>query len=405
MSMTETAVDTPSEFAELGLEPKTSADAILRNADRILGIIEEEADEIERLARLSPRAERVMRAAGVFELGYARHRGGVEGTLRHQVEACAKLSAVDASAGWNVGVLNAGGYYATRLPQEGFDELYGDSLDHPTSGAFHPPGRADVVEGGYMVTGDWGWGSGSYSADYIVGGCLLFKDGKPVTGANGKQALYGMYLPKDAIVIANDWQTLGVRGSGSTSYSVPEPTFVPDRHVFDRNPLDDGGKDPLNKSVHIAFFGLTGICLGVAEHAVRLATDFLRERYAANPDRVDSNMLQCLGEAAVETEFAYAGVRAAADAVDEVLFAPGKALEPLDLARMSTANQQAAIALRRVLNLTSEVAQSSYILDREPLQRVLRDGYSALAHAGTRRAGLQMVAKAHLDTADADWVL
>ncbi|WP_188755815.1 hypothetical protein [Microbacterium album] len=403
--MTDTAAGSALEEDSLGLEPKTTAEAILRNTDRILPVIAEEADEIERIARLTPRAERIMRAAGVFELGFGKHRGGVEATLREQVEATAKVSAIDAGAGWNVGVLNAGGYYATRLPQDGFDELYGDTLDHPTSGAFHPPGRAEVVDGGFMVTGNWGWGSGSYSADYIVGGCLVFKDGQPMPGVSGRQALYGLYLPKEAIVVAHDWQTLGVRGSGSTSYSIPEPTFVPARHSFDREPLDDGDKDPLNKSVHIAFFGLTGVALGVAEHAVRLAAEYLRVRYESSPTRVDANMLQCLGEAASEVEFAYAGVRAAADAVDEVLFTPGRALSPLELARMVTANQQAAIALRRVLNLASEVAQSSYILDREPLQRVLRDGFSALAHAGTRRAGLQMVGKAHVESAATDWVL
>lgn len=404
MSTTDIA-DAMTDVENLGLEPKTSGEAILRNIDRILPVIAEEADETERLARLSPRALRVLRASGAFEMGFGKHRGGVEATLRQQVEASARVSAIDAGSGWNVGVLNAGGYYATRLPQDGFDELFGDTLDHPTSGAFHPPGRAEVVDGGYMVTGNWGWGSGSYSADYIVGGCLVFKDGEPVPGVTGKQALYGMFLPKEAIVAAHDWQTLGVRGSGSTSYSVPEPTFVPARHAFDREPLDDGDKDPLNKSVHIAFFGLTGICLGIAEHAVRLATDYLRVRYGLPHSRVDANMLQCLGEAAAEVEFAWAGVRAAADATDEVLFTPGRALSPVDAARMSTANIQAAIALRRVLNLTSEVAQSAYILDREPLQRVLRDGFSALAHAGTRRAGLQMFGKALVEAEQADWIL
>lgn len=404
MSITET-VETGTELEMLGLEPKTSGAVILRNIDRILPIIAEEADETERLARLSPRAAAALRASGAFEMGFAKHRGGVEATLREQVEASARVSAIDAGSGWNVGVLNAGGYYATRIAQEGFDELYGDSLDHPTSGAYHPPGRADIVDGGYMVSGAWGWGSGSYTADYIVGGALVFKDGEPVQGVTGKQALYGLYLPRESVVFADDWQTLGVRGSGSTSYSVPEPTFVPFHHAFDREPLEDGNKDPLNKSVHIAFFGLTGISLGIAEHAVRVASEYLHERHASKPGRTDSNMLQCLGEAASEVEFAWAGVRAAADATDEVLFTPGRALTPLEAARMMTTNQQAAVALRRVLNLVTEVAQAPYILDREPLQRVLRDGFSALAHAGTRRGGLQMVGKAHADGGSAGWTL
>jgi alkylation response protein AidB-like acyl-CoA dehydrogenase len=405
MTMQDAAAATADEFADLGLEPPTTADAIVRNADRILPVVAEEADESERLARLSPRAERVMRRSGVFELGFARHRGGVEGTLRQQVDVVAKVAAIDAGSGWNIGVLNAGGYYATRIPQDGFDELFGDTLDHPTSGAFHLPGRADVVEGGYMVTGDWGWGSGSYIADYIVGGCLVYDQGEPVIGASGKQALYGMFLPRESIVFAHDWQVLGVRSSGSTSYAIPEPTFIPSRHVFDREPLDSGDKDPLNKSVHIAFLGLTGICLGIAEHAVRLAATYLRERYAANPARSDPGMLQLLGEAATEVEVAYASTRAAADSIDATLFTPGAPLDAFAKGRLSATNAQAGVSLRRVLNLTTEIAQSAYVFDREPLQRVLRDGFVALAHAGTRRMAFQSVGRAHLDSADGAWQL
>jgi alkylation response protein AidB-like acyl-CoA dehydrogenase len=397
-TITTRTASTEATRAEFGLSVPDSAEAIIGNAHAILPVIAEEADEIERLARLSPRAARVMRAAGVFEMAFPAHRGGVEMNLAQQVEITALISAVDASAGWNVGVLNAGGCYAARLGDEAYAELY-PTRDMPTSGAFHPRGRAERVEGGYRVTGQWDWGSGSYTAEHIVGGAEVFENGEPVIGADGKQMHLGLWLPKESIDIAHNWQTLGVRGSGSTSYSISEPAFVPAGHAFDREALDTGDADPLNKSVRITHYALTGVVLGVARHAVQLAGDFVRERLgSADASKIDAATRQALGEAMGEVDFAYAGVREVARLTDEVLWTPGLALTPLQRARMTAANAVAANALRRSMGLCMEIASARYILDVNPIQRVLRDGMSALAHAGTRRAHLAAYAEAALNS-------
>ncbi len=391
------AAATPDSRAEFGLSEPTTADAIIENAHKTLSVAAEEADETERLARLSPRAERALRAAGVFEMGFPAHRGGVEMSLAQQVEVTALFAAVDASTGWNVGVLNAGGYYAGRLGDEAYAELY-PTKDMPTSGAFHPRGRAELVDGGFLVTGAWNWGSGSYTAEHIVGGAEVFRNGEPVAGADGKQMHLGLWLPQESLVIAHDWQTLGVRGSGSTSYSIVEPAFVPSGHSFDREALDDGDAHPLDKSVGVSHFALTGVVLGVARHAVQLAGDFVRERMrSADASKIDAATKQGLGEAMSEVDFAYAGVREVARLTDEVLWTPGLALTAVQRTRMTAANAAAANALRRSMSLCMEIASARYILDVNPIQRVIRDGMSALAHAGTRRAHLGAYASAALE--------
>lgn len=367
----------------IALEAPTSAEAIFRNAEAILPAIAEEADEIERIARLTPRAARLMRAAGVFELAFPAARGGVEATLADQVELTAMFAAVDASAGWNVGVLNAGGFYASRLDDEAYAELY-PTRDRPTSGSFHPRGRAVRVDGGYLVTGEWGWGSGSYTADHVLGSAEVFEqDGTPVLDPEtGKPLHLGLWLPKDAIVVADDWQTLGVRGSGSTSYAIVEPAFVPAGHSFNRDAADNPDAAPMNKTVKLAHYALTGVSLGVARHLVQCAVDALRARGG------DAAAMQALGEAAGEVDFAYAGVRETARITDEIIYTPGRGMTPLEAARMTAANALAAGALQRVLSQVIEVASARYILDVNPIQRVIRDAMSALAHAGTRKKHL-----------------
>ena len=402
--MTMTLPPRTPDADELGLVPPTNAAGVLANAASLLPLIAAEADAIEEAARLTPRAAAAMRAAGVFEMGFPESRGGLEMTLAQQVEVVALVAAVDASAAWNVGVLNAGGVYAGRLGDAAYAELY-PTRDRPTSGSFHPRGRAERVDGGYLVSGRWDWGSGSYLAEHVVGGCMVFDGDEPVIAADGKQMHLGIWLPKDAIVVADNWQTLGLRGSGSTSYSIDEPAFAPADHTFDREASYDPDADPLNKTPKLCHFALGGVVLGVARHLVRLAGEALRTKSATGgAAAIDGALLQALGEAMGEVDFAYGGMRAVAAATDEIIFGSG-VLTPLHEARMTAANAVAAGALRRVLPLCAELVGARYILDVNPVQRVLRDAYGALAHAGTARTHLRAEAVAALGDASVGFTL
>jgi alkylation response protein AidB-like acyl-CoA dehydrogenase len=381
---------------EVELLAPDSARAVLANTRALLPLVAAEADDVERLARLTPRLERAFRAAGVFEMAFPAFRGGLEMTVAQQVEVVAEVAAVDASAGWNIGVLNAGGFYAARLGDAAYAELY-PTRDMPTSGSFHPRGRAQRVEGGYLVTGYWDWGSGSYTAEHVVSGVEVFDGDEPVPGTGGKQMHLGVWVPKDQITFLHNWQTLGVRGSGSTSYEITEPVFVPADHAFDREAEYDQERDPLNRSVKIAHYALTGVSLGVARHLAEMTSDLLAQRIGPRGAAgLDSASLQALGQAMGEVDFAYAGVRAVADMVDDVVFG-GAVLTPLHEARMTAANALSAAALRRVLEVTTEMTGGRLVLDTSPIQRVVRDAYGALAHAGARRAHLGSLAATALE--------
>jgi alkylation response protein AidB-like acyl-CoA dehydrogenase len=388
---------TVSDLAAAGLVPPDSPSAVRGNARAVLSLVAEQADAIEAAGRLTDPVVRAFRAAGFFEMGFPRSRGGLEMRLVDQVSVVAEIARVDASAGWNIAVLGAGGYYAGRLGAAAYRELY-PTRDLPTCGAFHPPGRAERVPGGYLVSGGWDWGSGSYHADHIVGGCLVFDDGQPVLEENGAQRLLGIWLPRDSVRLADNWQTIGVRGSGSTSYAVTEPVFVPAQHTFDRAAAPNAGADPLNKDVKIAHFPLSGVCFGLAQHAVDIALDAVRRR-AGGP--LDSAASQALGAALTEIDFCYAGVLDTARRTDEVIFRPGQRLDAVQTARMTAANAVAGNVLRRVLPLCLELTGARHVFRSHPMERVVRDAATALAHAGTRALHAGALATAVLADPDA----
>jgi alkylation response protein AidB-like acyl-CoA dehydrogenase len=364
-------------------EPLTAKD-VIDNSYAVLRAVRAAADDIEAAGHLTPEIERLFRDAGFFQMGFPAARGGLEMTLEHQIEVVARVSRADGSAGWNVGVLNATGFYAGRLAEEPYAELY-PTRDEPTSGSFHPRGRADRVEGGWMVEGQWDWGSGSYSAQHVLGGCTAFEDGEPVIGPSGSQLLLGVWLPREAITVAHNWKTIGVRGSGSTSYSVTTPVFIPAAHAFDREAPNDGSKDPLNKSVHVGHFGLTGVALGLAQHAVDVVADALRAKLAKGV-KLDAATLQGYGEMVSEVDYTYAGVIEVARRSDEILFEEGRGITEAQVARMTIVQSGTAAMLRRVMAIATEIASASYLFDGHPLERIIRDSYGVYAHGSGRRA-------------------
>jgi alkylation response protein AidB-like acyl-CoA dehydrogenase len=370
-----------------------SASAVRANARAVLGLVAGEADAIESAGRLTDPVLRAFRAAGLFEMGFPRSRGGLEMRLVDQVSVVAEVARVDASAGWNIAVLNAGGYYAGRLGADAYRELY-PTRDLPTAGAFHPPGRAEQVPGGYLVSGNWDWGSGSYHAERIVGGCQVFDGGVPVLEDNGKQRLLGIWLPAGSVRLADNWRTIGLCGSGSTSYAVAEPAFVPAHHAFDREARPNPDADPLNKDVKIAHFPLTGVCLGLAQHAVDIALEAVRRRGDSPPDSATS---QALGGALTEIDFCYAGILDIARRTDEVIFRPGETLDRVQTARMTAANTVAGNVLRRVLPICLDLVGARHVFETHPMQRVVRDATTALAHAGTRATHAGALATAVVD--------
>ncbi|GAA5058753.1 alkylation response protein AidB-like acyl-CoA dehydrogenase [Thermocatellispora tengchongensis] len=368
---------------ETTLRAPESRDAVLANAEAVLDLVAEEAADGDAKGRITERAARALRRAGLFEMGFPARLGGLEMTLADQVAVVAKIARVDAGTAWNVGVLNATGFYAGRLGDEAYHELY-PTRDMPTSGSFHPKGRAQVTDGGYLVTGRWDWGSGSYVAEHIIGGCLVFDGDEPVPAPGGGQLTLGLWLPREAVEHAHNWHTLGVRGSGSSSYSITEPVFIPAKYSFDREAPANPDADPLNKHVTLAFFGLTGVCVGVAQHALDLALAAVRRRVGPSGS-ADATVRRALGQACAEVDMLLAGVTDIAKRTDEIIFTPGRVLTPTQEHRLIATNTMAAETLRRVLDLCVELYGSRYLFDDDPMQRVLRDAWGALAHAGAKR--------------------
>lgn len=359
------------------LEPPRDGAAVLRNIERVLPTVAEQAAECERIGHLTDELRDLLTATGAFRAGFAKTRGGPELSLVEQTRMVELVARSDAGVAWNVAVLAATGFYAGRLPADGYAELY-PHFDLPTAGSFHPRGRAERVDGGYRITGTWSFGSGIHSAAYVLGGSAVFENGAPVLKADGSQLIIGAWFRTDEVEILDDWHVVGLRASGSSGYRVTDH-FVPDRWTFDRYFEPDPHAEPLNKLVDLPFYSMAGIAVGLAQHAVDIATESLRRR-----PEVGERQCAILGEAESLVRAARATVYAGVRRIDEAVFTDGELPTDEDMAR-GDAPVATEIA-RRVVDLCAELSGSRLVYDSFPMEKVIRDLVGLTAHASTWRA-------------------
>lgn len=148
-------------------------------------------------------------AAGGHQVGHAAF-----------MEFAAVLAEVHGSTAWTAMTCNeeAGIASAYLAP----DDLAAIYAEHPAviiSGSGVPHGRATRVEGGWRVTGRWGFVSGCTAADRWV---LV----SMVEGAR-PAAMCAALVPADPNQIDDTWHTTGLRGTGSHHVELDDQ-FVPD---------------------------------------------------------------------------------------------------------------------------------------------------------------------------------
>ncbi|MGC4808502.1 acyl-CoA dehydrogenase family protein [Micromonospora sp. DT233] len=207
---------------------------------RLIGAVRELAPELRRRAEEIEAARELpadllaqLRAAGCFRMFVPRSHGGYEADPHTGLAVLEELARADGSTGWTVMIGAETPHLLALLPRDRFDKLYAQGPDVVVAGGFAPQGRAELADGGFQVTGRWGFASGARHADWIFGNCLLTGDGQPLPGPDGQPGqLRSMLLPAHQVTVPDTWHSLGLRGTGSHDVQV-DWVFCPVEQSFD----------------------------------------------------------------------------------------------------------------------------------------------------------------------------
>jgi alkylation response protein AidB-like acyl-CoA dehydrogenase len=353
-------------------------DSILKAAEALEAVVQSHRREIDELRRLPDPLVDSMRAAGIFRMAMPRDRGGPELLPVQQVRLLETLFRIDGSVGW-CGLIGCdGGYFQAIVDTNLRDTLF-PKLDTITAGQFIPKGRAEVVDGGYRVSGRWSFGSGCWHADFMLGACMEFRNGEAVRTESGLPQIRVLALPRGEVRIIETWDTLGMRGSGSHDYVVDD-VFVPERHQLDVA-RRDRHPGPLYRYPFMFLCKHAGV-LGIGTAALDQLRAFGEGRVttvAASGLRNDVVVQGVLGRAearlAAARHYVYATLDDCFTALER-----GDPLRKDQIAHFRLCLVHAHEATREVVTSVFDTLATKAIHKDHPLERQLRDVITACQH-------------------------
>jgi alkylation response protein AidB-like acyl-CoA dehydrogenase len=225
-----------------------------------------ERERIEAARRLPEDLTRELARAGFFRIYLPAAYGGLDLTPMAATEVFEELARADASVAWCV--WNGNTYWTSaRWPKEVAQAIFAN-LDTILANSTRPSGRAEVVEGGYRVSGRWSLVSGCQFSAWFILMCIVHEDGKPRLLPAGGPEFRFMLCPAADCNIVDTWTVAGLRGTGSHDVVVQD-RFVPAPYAsFHTDPLvltDPRYKLPLSSRISP---GLGAMALGIARSAI-----------------------------------------------------------------------------------------------------------------------------------------
>ncbi|HXW23514.1 MAG TPA: acyl-CoA dehydrogenase family protein [Xanthobacteraceae bacterium] len=361
---------------------------------RIAEVIGGSGDRNEALRRLAPEVVDALHEQRIFRLLLARALGGDEidlVTWFRTMEAIAKL---DASTAWCVGQINGCAAAATSLEPAVARKIWGEPRGALSWG---PPvkSRAEEVDGGHRVSGEWMMSSGSRHASWIGLMAAVFgRDGAPVPLPPGA-SMRVFLVPAAAVEFIENWNVIGLIATNSGGFKC-ENVFVPHGHSvylpFPKSPAAAGplSKFPLNNLFGVGF---TGVALGIARAMMDFVIALAREKrpWLARLPLQESALAQFqIGEAEARLRAARAYVESTAARTWDAVVATGE----LTIAQRIDIRLATTFAIheaRTVADAAWDIAGATAIFTSSPFERRLRDIRTLTQQLQGRKSHLQDV--------------
>ncbi len=362
---------------------------IINNVEAILPELKRLSSEAEQSCRLPSEMVSLLKKAGCFRMCMPKTWGGPELTSLQQIQVIEKLSSVSSEAGWCVMIGSDSGIYSGYLDKDVAETLY-PSLDMVQAGWVYPGGKAIDMGNSYRVTGQWTFGSGIQHADRIVAGCVVFKDGKPSVLEDGRKEWIVVIGKQEDFSIVDNWDTTGLRGTGSHDYMTRNRIF-PKEHSFSF--LNDAVRDGVLWSRNDAFLRkMSGIPLGVCRSALDFSYQYLEEKRDFNTQelfRSSAKVQETMGRCELKYSSAKAYMNQALEKQWDML-SKGQSLDNKIRADVWLSRVNVFRTCREVIvELYDMIGGSAIRVGKTPLDKALRDSNTWCQHVVGKESGIE----------------
>jgi alkylation response protein AidB-like acyl-CoA dehydrogenase len=357
-------------------------------------VIDAESDAIECTRRIPESLLARLHESRLFRMLLPRSAGGDQTDPATYLLAVEEIARYDASIAWNVFVANSSALIAAFLDLAVARTIFADLH---TVLAWGPPNasRAIAVTDGYRVSGTWDFASGCRHANWMGAHChVLEADGSLRLNRLGHPTVRTLLFPAEQATLLDTWNTIGLRGTGSDSYSVAD-VFVPEMFSTTReDPTLRRERGPLYAFTMQGLYavGVASVALGTARAMLEKFIGLACRKAPRGLTRLADNGVVQAGvaraEATLDAARAYlletlTSIYAHADDVDPIHVG--------DRARVRLACTNAIHGAIEVADFTYKAAGVDAIFPGGPFERRFRDIHTLSQQIQSRSAHFEAV--------------
>jgi len=358
---------------------------LVARAERLIPELRERVAAGERLRRLPDENVAAVREAGLFKVLQSKSFGGHQASLRTHIEVVATLARGCAATGWCTGVVHAHSWLMGLFPWQAQEDAYGGHPDTIIAAVISPRGTVKPVEGGYLLNGFWAFCSGCEHAQFLLLGAAVKDDAGAIVDEGD------FLVPVRDITIRDDWNVVGLRGTGSCSI-VAENVFVPTHRYLSLRSAITGKAPGIERqqgwlyraaAVPVLALAITPAAIGIAEAALATFMERLAGREVAYTQReMQKDMVVThlqVADAATKIATARLVLLHSADEID----AAARAGETMPLTKRARVRMDGAWAVRLCLEAVEVLmlaSGGSGLSESNAVQRAWRDLHAINMH-------------------------
>ena len=377
-------------------EPHRAAPDVVGIARDLGPLLDRAGDAIEAARELPEAIVAALAERGLFGLLLPRSLGGAELPPAQYVPVVEEIARHDASTAWCIGQACGSSMAAAFLDPAAAREIFDGGRGILAWGPPNPDSVARAVPGGFRLTGTWSFASGSHHATWLGAHVAVQgADGRPLQRADGGAVYRTMLFSKASVRMTDIWHVVGLRGTGSDSYSVCD-LFVPESHTVLRDPANrprEPGRLYRFSSSNLYSSGFAGVALGIARATLDAFIELARDKIPRGGRRAlrDNNVVQSeVGKAEARLEAARAFLLGSLDDIWREAGSSGA----LNLGHNTTIRLAATWAIHQaaaVVDIAYHAAGATAIFEENPFERRFRDVHAVIQQYQGRQAHFETV--------------
>ncbi len=200
-------------------------ESLVERARAMIPALKERGAKAEADRKIPEETIREFKEAGFFDILKPKRWGGFEMDPRVFYQVQMAIAEGCMSSAWVYGVIGVHPYQLGLFDGKAQDDVWSKDQSILISSSYQPVGKVERVDGGFKLSGQWGFSSGCEHCDWTFLGAMI-----PPAEAGGPPDMRTFLLPRSDYKIIDKWHTFGLKGTGSQDILV-EDAFVPEHRT------------------------------------------------------------------------------------------------------------------------------------------------------------------------------